>query len=88
MAVAAVFEFPKEAIEAYDRNLEIHADLLLDQPARKCHVCFETPKGYMVVDVWESLEAFEEFGTKLNEQVADDFPFANELHIRHVHHMI
>ena len=86
MAVAAVFEFPKEAIEAYDRNLELHPELL-DQPNRRCHVCFETKNGYMVVDVWESLEAFEEFG-KVLEGAAADFPFPNDLHLRQVHNFI
>jgi hypothetical protein len=88
MAVAAVFEFPKEAIAAYDRNLELHGDVLRDQPARRCHVCFETKNGFMVVDVWESLEAFEEFGQRLDDEVAADFPFSSDLHLHQVHNFI
>jgi hypothetical protein len=88
MAVAAVFEFPKEAIGAYDKNLERHGDVLLDQPARRCHVCFETEHGYTVVDVWDSLEDFEAFGAQLEEQVAVDFPYQAELKIHVVHKLL
>ena len=77
MPIAAVFEFGKEAIDAYDRSLELH-DELRNQPHRRLHVCFETNKGYMVVDVWDSLEDFEEFGQMLNN-VVTEFPFPTEL---------
>lgn len=57
-----MFTFPKEEIERYDRDLELHGDVLRNQPARRFHVCFETSDNYTVVDVWDSLEAFERFG--------------------------
>ena len=62
MTVAAVFTFPKAEIERYDRDLEEHGDVLRNQPARRFHVCFETHDNYTVVDIWDSLEAFENFG--------------------------
>ena len=42
VAVAAVFDFDKEALGAYDAMLERHADVLGNQPHRRMHVCFET----------------------------------------------
>ena len=62
VTVAAVFTFPKSEIHRYDEDLERHGDVLRNQPARKFHVCFEDGDHYTVVDIWESLEAFEEFG--------------------------
>jgi heme-degrading monooxygenase HmoA len=62
MAVAAVFTFPRSEIALYDKHLELYGEALQNQPARRSHVCFETDDGYMVVDVWDSLEAFEQFG--------------------------
>jgi heme-degrading monooxygenase HmoA len=67
MTVAAVFTFPKEELERYDRDLELHGDVLRNQPARRFHVCFETQDNYTVVDVWDSLEAFEKFGDVVAE---------------------
>ena len=87
MPVAAVFEFPRDAIDAYDKNLELHGDVLLNQPGRRSHVCFETDDGYMVVDIWDSLEAFEEFG-KVLADVAADFGHPADLRIRNVHRII
>jgi hypothetical protein len=51
-------------------------------------VCFETDHGYTVVDVWDSLEAFEAFGAQLEEQVAADFPYQAELKIHVVHKLL
>src|SRR3954468_8443724 len=85
--VAAVFEFGKEALDAYDQMLERHADVLGNQPHRRMHVCFETDDGYMVVDVWDSLEDFEEFGDVLQSVVAE-FPYRAELKLRTIHKLI
>jgi hypothetical protein len=67
MAVAVVFQFPKGGIEIYDKHLAAYGHELLEQPARISHVCFETAAGYTVVDVWESLEAYEAFDDVLTE---------------------
>ena len=71
MAVAAVFTFPRSGIEQYEAFLELHGEELRNQPARRFHVCFETDDGYMVVDVWDSLEAFERFGEVIGDVARD-----------------
>ena len=81
MSVAAVFTFPKSELHRYDSDLEAHGDVLRNQPARKFHVCFEDGDHYTVVDVWESLEAFEKFGdvvTELAHNVSGDEPEQHE----------
>ncbi len=95
MAVAAVFTFPRSEIELYDRHLELYGEVLRNQPERRSHVCFETDDGYMVVDVWDSLEAFERFG-ELIVNVADEVRKRGEEHpmsafhlkLRRVHNVI
>jgi heme-degrading monooxygenase HmoA len=86
MAVAAVFEFGKEALDAYDQMVDAH-DELRNQPHRRLHVCFETDDGYMVVDIWDSLEDFEQFGETL-ENLVGEFPFRADLKLRTIHRII
>ena len=86
MAVAAVFEFGKEALDAYDQMVDAHEELR-NQPHRRMHACFETDDGYMVVDVWDSLEAFEQFGEIL-ENLVGEFPFRADLKLRTIHRLI
>lgn len=85
--VAAVFEFAPEYLESYDRSLELAGGQLRNQPERLHHVCFETDDGFMVVDVWESLEAFERFGEVLNQAVAQ-LPAPVQVKLRRVHNLI
>ena len=85
--VAAVFEFPPDFIESYDRSLDLAGGQLRTQPGRRYHVCFETDTGYMVVDVWESLEAFERFGDLLNE-IVDELPGRVHVNLHRVHNLI
>ncbi len=85
--VAAVFEFPRDQLEAYDRSLDIFGGRLRNQPGRRNHVCFETDQGYTVVDVWESLEAFEQFGDLLNE-VVSELPGPVRVKLHRVHNII
>lgn len=87
MAVAVVYEFPEESLDAYERSLVVADGLLTRQPARLYHVCYKTDGVYTVVDVWDSLEAFEAFGELLNE-VMDVFPTRLSLKIHPVHHVI
>jgi hypothetical protein len=62
MAIAVVFEFPKDSIEKYDKVLELEPRTK-DQPARSSHVCYVLPNGGTgVIDVWDSEEAFGKFG--------------------------
>jgi hypothetical protein len=85
--VAAVFEIPASYIESYDRSLELAGGQLRDQPERRQHVCFETDTGYTVVDVWESLEAFERFGDVLDE-VVSQLPGPVRVKLHRVHNVI
>jgi len=85
--VAAVFEFPRDQIDTYDRSLEVAGGRLRNQPQRRHHICFESDSGYMVVDVWESLEAFEQFGDVLDE-VVSELPGPLHVTLRRVHNLI
>ncbi|MGH8992483.1 MAG: hypothetical protein ACRDZ7_13335 [Acidimicrobiia bacterium] len=59
MAVTYIFEVPGAGREQYDA---VMARLGPDNPAgRIYHVAGPTEDGWMVVDVWESNEAFEQF---------------------------
>ena len=85
--VAAVFEFGRDFIQAYDRSLDLSGGRLRNQPGRRHHVCFETDDGYMVVDVWESLEAFEQFGEVLDE-IVSELPGPVRVKLHRVHNLI
>ena len=54
-----MFEF-RDAIDKYDRALRLVPELG-DQPGRRSHVCSRTANGFVVVEVWESADAFEHF---------------------------
>lgn len=62
MAIAAVFEFPDHTVDDYLKVFEIGGPPIIDQPTRLHHVCYRTGDGFTVVDVWESEQAFAEFG--------------------------
>lgn len=62
MAIAVLFEFPKDSLQKYDEVLELEPRTKA-QPARSFHVSFEMPGGgFGVLDVWDSEEAFGKFG--------------------------
>ena len=85
--VAAVFEIPPSHIESYDRALDHAGGRLRNQPGRRQHVCFQTDTGYMVVDVWESLEAFERFGEVL-DAVVKEIPAPVRVKLHRVHNVM
>ena len=59
MAVAIIFEVPGAGHEQYDAVME---RLGPENPAgRIYHVAGPSEEGWMVVDVWETVEHFEEF---------------------------
>jgi hypothetical protein len=59
MAVTIIFRVPGAGHEEYDAVME---RLGPDIPAgRIYHVCGPSDEGWMVVDVWESIEHFEKF---------------------------
>jgi hypothetical protein len=58
MAVVFIFEVPGASQKEYD---EVMDRLGPSAPGRLYHVAGPTEEGWMVVDVWETQEAFEEF---------------------------
>ncbi|HEV3450549.1 MAG TPA: hypothetical protein VG869_05020 [Acidimicrobiia bacterium] len=64
MAIAVLFEFPNDSVSKYDEVLQGEPKTR-DQPARSFHVCFEMGNGFGVLDVWDSEEAFGQFGEVL-----------------------
>ena len=59
MAVTIIFQVPGAGHEQYDAVME---RLGPDNPnGRIYHVCGPSEEGWMVVDVWESIEHFEKF---------------------------
>jgi hypothetical protein len=62
MPVAAVFEFPDHPVDDYLKVFEIGGAPIVDQPTRLHHVCYRNGDGFTVVDIWESEQAFAEFG--------------------------
>jgi hypothetical protein len=63
MAVAYVFEVPEAGREEYDAVMEKLADRG-GAPGRLYHIAGPYEEGWMVVDVWETQEAFEQFLTE------------------------
>jgi heme-degrading monooxygenase HmoA len=62
MAITAVFEFPNDPVEKYEKVFEVGGSQILEQPGRIHHVCFRTETGFTVVDVWADEESFAAFG--------------------------
>ena len=72
MAHAILFEIPGMTQEIYDRTLGPIDEAGRDHiGSRSFHVAFETPDGLSVLDVWESMDAFEAFGQTLMPILAD-----------------
>lgn len=61
MAVVYIFEVPGAGAEEYDAVMEQLGDGGRGVPGRLYHAAGPTEDGWMVVDVWESTEAFEAF---------------------------
>lgn len=62
MAIVAVFEFPGESVDKYEKVFEVGGPAVLDQPSRLHHVCYQTDTGFTVVDVWADEQSFAAFG--------------------------
>lgn len=72
MAIVAVFDLPGVTQTQYDlaaakltggNRLRSHDDWPVPGPIT--HVAAPTPTGWLVVDTWESREAFEQFAARL-----------------------
>lgn len=62
MAIVAVFEFPGEPVDKYEKVFEIGGSPVFNQPSRLHHVCYQTDSGFTVVDVWADEQSFAAFG--------------------------
>lgn len=72
MAHAILFNIPGMTQEIYDRTLGPIDEAGKDHIGmRSFHVAYETAEGLSVLDVWESMEAFEAFGQTLMPILAD-----------------
>lgn len=72
MAHAILFNIPGMTPEIYDRTLGPIDEAGRDHiHSRTVHVAFETPDGFSVLDVWESMEEFEAFGQTLMPILAE-----------------
>jgi len=62
MPIVAVFDFPGESVDKYEKVFEEGGSAINDQPQRLSHVCYRTPTGFTVVDVWADEASFGAFG--------------------------
>lgn len=69
MVIAAVWEFPGRTAEQYEEVFKVGGAAIHDQPQRLSHVCYRTPDGIRVVDVWKDEESFAAFGAVLGPVV-------------------
>lgn len=65
MAFVAVFDGRKFPIDRYDSVVSAGGPAVWRQPERSHHVCYESDGGFVVVDVWESEDAFGRFGEEV-----------------------
>jgi len=62
MAIVAIFDFPGESVDKYEKVFETGGQDVLNQPSRLHHVCYRTDSGFTVVDVWEDEQSLAAFG--------------------------
>lgn len=60
--IAAVFEFPNESVDKYEKVFEAGGTPITDQPKRLHHVCYRTDNGFTVVDICADEQSFAAFG--------------------------
>jgi hypothetical protein len=68
MAIAAVFEFPGEPVEKYQKVFDA-GDAIVSQPNRLYHVCYRTGSGFTVIDIWSDEQSFAAFGQVLGPAI-------------------
>ena len=63
MAILMIHDVSDSTLAEYDQVMkELEAAGHVNPPGRLSHVAARKGSGYLVVDVWESQEAFERFG--------------------------
>jgi hypothetical protein len=64
MAIAVLFDCSNDTIDQYERAFELLPELAA-QDARLHHACVSSGSGFLVIDIWESEDAFANFGEVL-----------------------
>ena len=84
MPIVVTFDGRHLPVDAYDKVRAADPERVENQPERLHHVCYRDGDGFVVVDVWTTAEAFEEFGRTLGPAMAavgiDIAPRVHELH--------
>ena len=62
MAIVAIFDFPGEPVDKYEKVFEAGGPAVFQQPSRLHHVCYRTDSGFTVADVWTDEQALAAFG--------------------------
>ena len=62
MTIAAIWHFEGNTAEQYENVFKLGGSPINQQPARRSHLCYRTPTGIAVVDVWTDEESFAAFG--------------------------
>ncbi len=70
MPIVAVFEFPGESVDKYEKVFGVGGVRINDQPQRRSHVCYPNGDGFTVVDVWEDEASFAAFGEVIGPATA------------------
>ncbi|HEY7265438.1 MAG TPA: hypothetical protein VH589_28645 [Trebonia sp.] len=86
MSIAVLFDCSADSLAQYDQLLELCPELV-DQPARPYHVCMPSGTGFLVIDVWESPEAFARFGEVLGPAL-DQVNLHPTPDVRQIHRII
>jgi hypothetical protein len=69
VSITVILEF-QDAIEKYDRAMQLMPELA-DQPGRRSHICARTPDGFVVVEMWDTCDAFERYTALLFPVLAE-----------------
>src|SRR5262245_40067008 len=69
MTITAVWNFEGASPEQYEEVFRLGGAAVNEQPQRLSHVCYRTPTGIRVVDVWQDEASFAAFGAVLGPAV-------------------
>jgi uncharacterized protein len=87
MPIVATFDGRSLPIGSYDDVLAADRDRIVNQPERLDHVCYRAGDGYVIVDVWTSAEAFEEFG-KMLAPALEQAGITGQPEVHEIHNLI
>ena len=88
MAVAVIQEYKGMSQGQYDRVVEMMADTL--PPGCLIHIANKIEGGMLIVDVWESQAAFEEFSQGPLRRMSGSLSFTDKPEVKFypVHHFL